>query len=128
MFGNPCFWTFFQTFWPKNRVFRPINRKLFLNLFPNYFCEIFASSKSLGFFRKNFKLWKPNISKTCENKKFRNFCLTQGLSNDISLSLSFVFIHFHLRFVFEAILWIQIVSLELKIPPFLSLRKKIILS
>jgi len=67
--------------------FDPKNRKLFPNLFPNYLCEIFAQFlqkfcefEKTGYFRKISKLWKPNYSKTRENKKFGKFRLTQGLN------------------------------------------------
>ncbi len=59
----------------KNRVFWPKNRKLFPNLFPNYFCEF----KKTGYFQKISELWKPNYSETRKNEKFGKFRLLQGL-------------------------------------------------
>jgi hypothetical protein len=96
-FGKPCFQTFpifFQTFWPKNRFFFDSKTQtvhsffkifeidlqfwLISELFSEDFCKNFASSKIPFFFRKISKLRQPNISETRENKKFRNFRLTQG--------------------------------------------------
>jgi len=60
-----------ELFDPKTGFFDSKSRKLFPNLFLNYFREIFGSSKSLGFSEKI-----PNF----EN---RNFRLTQGLGDNV---------------------------------------------
>ncbi len=64
---SELFWTFSVNFDPKTGFFWPKNRKLFPNLFPNYFCKIFASLKSSGFSEKipNFESRTfPKLTKT----------------------------------------------------------------
>ncbi len=104
-FGKPSFQTFrtfpnfFQTFWPKNRVYQLKNSNFtyffwnFLNLhtflnkselfselkFPNFFPNFFVSSK-IPFFPKNSELRQLNFSETGENKKFGKSRLMQGPS------------------------------------------------
>jgi len=56
------------------------NRKLFPNLFPNYFCKNFTSSKRSDISDKISELRKPNYSETRKNKKLGKFRLTQGLT------------------------------------------------
>jgi len=53
---------------PKTGFFKPKNRKIFLNLFPNYFRKIFASSKRPDISKKTSKLRYPNYSETREKK------------------------------------------------------------
>jgi len=76
MFGNPCFWPQNPCFWPQNPCFLPQNpcfclkNRVFLdqNLFPKYFCKIFASSKN-RIFPKKFWTWITELLRNSRKQK-----------------------------------------------------------
>ncbi len=75
---------------PKAGFFDPKTGNYFQTFFQTLFAKFLWVQKT-GYFHKISELRKTNFSETSENKKFRNFCLTQGLTLKYHSSPGFSF-------------------------------------
>ncbi len=80
----PNFSQLFANFLTKNRLFLTLKQEII----SEFFSQNFREFEKNGYLRKISEIRKTNFSETCENKKFRNFHLTQGLN------LKFILINF----------------------------------
>ncbi len=75
----------FPNFLTQKQGFLTQKLEIISELISKLFLQNFVKFENTGYFQKISELWKPNYSETRENKKFRKFCLMQGL-NKLSLA------------------------------------------